>query len=133
VCLGYLIVIFSLFLVDDAIITFIKLGVMQSLTDILKQHIKNSDPSRHFRNPTRDDDPLAVVEVFAELAKRGSVTVVKDTKTILFPEDEINVLISLLQNDNDEVVNVASTTLNELAIKSTPALSWYISLPNLYR
>ena len=64
-----------------------------------------------------------MVKVFAELAKRDSVTVVKDTKTILFPEDEIKVLIHLLQDYSDEMVAVASTALDELARKSTPALS----------
>jgi len=63
------------------------------------------------------------VIVFAELAKRGSVTAVTNTRSILFPEDVIKVLISLLQDYDDEMVAVASTTLDELARKSTPTLS----------
>jgi hypothetical protein len=110
-------------LVDDATIIFAKPNVLQSLTNILKQHIKNSKSRRLFNFFIRRQDQLDTVKVFAELAKRGSVTVVKDTGTILFPEDEIKVLISLLQDYNGEMVDVALTALGELAIKSTPALS----------
>ena len=108
---------------DDATITFAKPGVLQSLAKILKQYIKNSDPSRHSGVPIRNDEQLAAAKVFAELAKHGSIAVVKDTKTILFTEDEIKVLVTLLQDYNDEMVAVASTALGELARKSTSALS----------